>query len=203
MAHMVLRFLRVRAVRVLSALTSSELQSDDDRRLSPEAIRLLAEAGGTTQRTVEKLLDVHASYKGDRTWFMRRLELRIPLPKTKEDAMLEAAYDRPGGLSSLPYGEAFEERLTRFRSYSARWLMFKDGKKRWKRLHRVAWAPRRQQWHDRWKAHTPAFAVDPYTYSYWTHRLQRKKAIPQNLKLRNAHLGKWGENILRDEAHPQ
>ncbi|CDJ67091.1 hypothetical protein, conserved [Eimeria necatrix] len=154
-------------IEILECLSPSELSLCCASALSPFSRKAVAAAAGVSLKKVEELLLQFATMQGDRTWFMRLLEMRRPLPGSFEDRHLLAETDRPYELR-LPYGEKFynyEVEKTR------RLLgMRGDGRgdyRRYKNERKLAircrlYHPKPRLWRDRWLFFGDFFA-DPYS----------------------------------------
>lgn len=131
------------SVKILEAMLPEELDSDDPRIFTREAKQMLAEAAEVDPSRVNELLLSHEVFKTERTWFMRRIMLGRPLPKTINDRDYEALADRPF-TQAMAFGQ--------FRySLELRKAMSKDYREKTPRPKTWAWYRPRTSGTSRWR----------------------------------------------------
>uniref|UniRef100_A0A0G4I561 Uncharacterized protein n=1 Tax=Chromera velia CCMP2878 TaxID=1169474 RepID=A0A0G4I561_9ALVE len=111
-------------IRMLEAMTPDELDSDQREIFSHSALKLIAEAAESEKRDVEQLLSEHEQRKVIRSWFMRRKELGIPLPRDQEELQDYAKVDVPRFYASKAFGaqqDPIDDRDGRKLPKSSRW----------------------------------------------------------------------------------
>lgn len=82
-------------LKVLEAMTPVELASNHKRVFTKDAVRLIAEKSGATEKFVNQVIMEHDILRADRRWYMILEQFRKPLPKSFEDRQHMAEYDRP------------------------------------------------------------------------------------------------------------
>ncbi|PFH32660.1 hypothetical protein BESB_012720 [Besnoitia besnoiti] len=153
-------------LKILSHFTPEELSRDTAQHFTSGAIKNIAKAADTTVKNVKNVLLGHAIALTDRTWYMRLMEMRRPIPQTVEDYLLLAEIDRPY-MIRLPYGERFfnyelEEALKKQRAAN-RYKSQRDVPRLGRRQHRVRrlFVPNERVAYDRW-ARMPQARLDAY-----------------------------------------
>lgn len=82
-------------LKVLEAMTPSELASNHRKVFTKDALKLIAEKAETDRRFVERVLDTHDMLRADRRWYMIRQQFGKQIPQNFEDREFLAEYDRP------------------------------------------------------------------------------------------------------------
>lgn len=100
-------------LRVLEAMTPTELQSNHKSVFTKEAKKLIAEKAGCTVRYVDQVLLEHDILRADRRWYKIRLQFKKPLPATFEDRAHMGEYDRPFSETELEMQEEMMEKQRR------------------------------------------------------------------------------------------
>lgn len=82
-------------LKVLEAMTPVELASNHKKVFTIEAIKLIAERSGATEKFVNQVIMEHDILRADRKWYAILEQFKKPLPRTFEDRQYMAEYDRP------------------------------------------------------------------------------------------------------------
>lgn len=82
-------------LKVLEAMTPVELASNHKSVFSREAIKLIGEKSGTSEKFVNEVIMEHDILRGDRRWYKILEQFKRPLPKNFDDRQHMAEYDRP------------------------------------------------------------------------------------------------------------
>jgi hypothetical protein len=95
--------------RVLEAMTTAELASNDKRVFTHEALKLIAKKAEADLDYVNQVLTQHDMLRGDRRWMQIRKQYGRPFPATWSDRQLEAEFDRPPSKSEKDYHKRQQE----------------------------------------------------------------------------------------------
>lgn len=82
-------------LKVLEAMTPVELASNHKKVFTVEAVKLIAERSGATEKFVNQVLMEHDILRADRKWYAILEQFNKPLPRSFEDRQHMAEYDRP------------------------------------------------------------------------------------------------------------
>lgn len=97
-------------LKVLEAMTPVELASNHKSVFTREAIALIAEKSGTSEKFVNQVLLEHDILRADRRWYKILEQFGKQLPRSFEERAFMAEYDRPFSESELEQREEFMDK---------------------------------------------------------------------------------------------
>lgn len=100
-------------LRIMEAMTPSELMSNHKSVFTTEAKKMIAEKAGVSQREVDNVIMNHDILRADRRWYQILRQFNRPMPKSFEDRQYMGEYDRPFSESEKEFQEDMMEKHRR------------------------------------------------------------------------------------------